>query len=312
LSEGNFTSGNFTSENKAAFRIQKTPDPSRPILLIVNFVTSKTRLEDSAEVNVNILDSAQRVHLLGLEIHNLTMAETLLAIGHIVERKRFAYAVTPNVDHIVKFRKSAQFRELYRKAELVVADGVPLIWASRMIGTPLKERINGTDLFERTCQLAAQRGYSVFLLGGSTRAASSACAQLSQRHPDLRIAGWDCPPFGFYKNAEQNKAIQERIRASGATILFVGLGAPQQEQWMCDCAEGSGVTFAIGVGVSFSFVGGLIPRAPLWMQRNGLEWLWRLVKEPRRLWKRYLVEDLQFFGMLLGAVLKRASSQRKA
>ena len=164
------------------------------------------------------------------------MDETLLAIGEIVERRRFAYAVTPNVDHTVKLRKSALFRELYSKASLVVADGVPLLWAARLLGTPLKERINGTDLFERTCEFAAQRGYSVFLLGGSPGAADSACAELVRRHPALKIAGCVCPPFGFYKHEAQNKAIQQTIQESGADILFVGLGAPQQEQWMCDFA----------------------------------------------------------------------------
>lgn len=241
----------------------------------------------------------------------MTMAETLVAIGEIVERKRFSYAVTPNVDHTVKFSKSAEFRELYAKADLVVADGVPLLWAARMLGTPLKGRVNGTDLFERTCEFAAQRGYSVFLLGGSPGAAGSACEQLQRRHLDLKIAGYECPHFGFYKSDEENKAIQSRIRESGADILFVGLGAPQQEQWMCDYGKGSGVSFAIGVGVSFSFVGGLIARAPLWMQRNGLEWLWRLGKEPRRLSRRYLLEDIPFFAILLRAVLKRASEALK-
>jgi N-acetylglucosaminyldiphosphoundecaprenol N-acetyl-beta-D-mannosaminyltransferase len=252
-----------------------------------------------------------RVHLLGLAIDNLTMDETLTAIGEIMERRQFAYAVTPNVDHTVKFRKSQAFRDLYAKATLVVADGVPLVWASRLLGTPLKQRINGTDLFEQACAFAAQRGYSVFLLGGSPGAAEAAARKLLVRHPDLKIAGWDCPAYGFYKSQEQNEAVQKMIRDSGAEILFVGLGAPQQEQWMCDCGAGTGAKFAIGVGVSFSFVGGLIPRAPLWMQRSSLEWLWRLGKEPRRLWRRYLLEDLPFFGMLLSAMLKR-TSQRQA
>lgn len=266
----------------------------------------------TAATSSDILASAERVRLLGVDIHNLTMAETLLAIGEIVDHRRFAYAVTPNVDHTVKLRKNAQFRNLYKKASLVVADGVPLLWAARLLGTPLKERINGTDLFERTCQFAAERGYSVFLLGGSLGSATSACAALMRRHPTLKIVGSECPPMGFYKDDQQNKAIQSSIRTSGADILFVGLGAPQQEQWMCDYAEASGVSFAIGVGVSFSFVGGLIPRAPIWMQRNGLEWLWRLAKEPRRLSKRYLLEDMPFFAILLRAILKRASEALKS
>jgi N-acetylglucosaminyldiphosphoundecaprenol N-acetyl-beta-D-mannosaminyltransferase len=282
-----------------------TPEWPRGNFLKVISIITKTNRENLSAASPNLLSSAKRVHLLGIDLDNLTMAETLVAVREIVERRQFSYAVTPNVDHTVKFSKSAEFRELYAKAALVVPDGVPLLWAARMLGTPLKERINGTDLFERTCELAAQQGYSVFLLGGSVGAASGACEKLSQRHPGLKIAGWDCPAFGFYKDPAQNQAVQEKIRESGADILFVGLGAPQQERWMYQYAEGSGVSFAIGVGVSFSFVGGLIPRAPLWMQRNGLEWLWRLGKEPRRLSRRYLLEDLPFFGMLLRALLKR-------
>jgi N-acetylglucosaminyldiphosphoundecaprenol N-acetyl-beta-D-mannosaminyltransferase len=259
-----------------------------------------------------ILESVERVHLFGLDIHDLTMDETLQAIGEIVERRRFVFAITPNVDHTMKYRKSAPFRELYKKAGLVVADGMPLLWAARMLGTPLKERISGVDLFQRCCAFAAERGYSVFLMGGSPGAAESACEKLLERHPQLKIAGWDCPPYGFVKEPEQNRAIQEKIRQSGADILFVGLGAPLQELWMSKFGPGTGVAFAVGVGVSFSFVGGLIPRAPEWMQRNGLEWLWRLEKEPRRLWKRYLVEALPFFAMLAQAVVKRKLARRAA
>lgn len=272
---------------------------------------NKTNPTITAGQSARVLESAQRVHLLGLDIHNFTMDETVLAIAEIVERRKFAFAVTPNVDHTMKLRKSAKFRELYAKAGLVVADGVPLIWASKLLGTPLKERICGADLFVRTCAMAVQNGYSVFLLGGSPGAAQLACQKLEAMFPALKIAGWDCPPFGFAKDPEQNKAIQKKIRDSRADILFVGLGAPLQEEWMGEYGEGSGAAFAIGVGVSFSFMGGVIKRAPLWMQRNGLEWLWRLLKEPRRLWKRYLVEALPFFGMLAHAMLKRTVPQRQ-
>jgi N-acetylglucosaminyldiphosphoundecaprenol N-acetyl-beta-D-mannosaminyltransferase len=272
----------------------------------------KTNPTIAAGQNACVLETAQHIHLLGLDIHNFTIDETLLAIAEIVERRKFAFAVTPNVDHTMKLRKSAKFRELYAKAGLVVADGMPLIWAAKLLGTPLKERISGADLFVRTCAMAAQNGYSVFLLGGSPGAAELACKNLETMFPILKVAGWDCPPFGFSKDQEQNIAIQKKIRDSGADILFVGLGAPLQEEWMCEYGQGSRVAFAIGVGVSFSFMGGVIKRAPLWMQRSGLEWLWRLLKEPRRLWKRYLVEALPFFGMLLHAMLKRTSPQRQA
>lgn len=248
---------------------------------------------------------AQRIDVLGVSIDNLTMVEALQRIAKVVDEGRFAYAVTPNVDHLIKLRQDARFRDVYKSADLVVADGVPLLWAARMLGAPLKERINGTDLFERTCELAAQRGYSVYLLGGSPGTAANACDRLLEKHPDLKVAGWCCPPPGFHEDETQNRALQESILRSRADILFVGLGAPKQENWMYSYAKGSGIAFAVGVGVSFSFVGGEIARAPVWMQRHGFEWLWRLAHEPRRLWRRYLVHDTAFLIMLLAAFLRK-------
>jgi N-acetylglucosaminyldiphosphoundecaprenol N-acetyl-beta-D-mannosaminyltransferase len=245
-----------------------------------------------------------RVSVLGISIDNCSMREALDKIETLVDKRQFSYAVTPNVDHILKVRNDPDFREVYEKADLVVTDGVPLLWASRMLGTPLPERINGTDLFERTCELAAQRGYSVYLLGGNPGTARNACKRLSARLPELRIAGWECPPYGFGGDVSENLKVQARIRESGADILFVGLGAPKQEEWIFTYGKGAGVAFAVGVGVSFSFVGGDIRRAPLWMQHGGLEWLWRLLKEPGRLWKRYLVDDVAFFHLLLVASAK--------
>ena len=266
------------------------------------FITNNVKLEYAAEARLTALrESAQRIHLLGLQIQQLTMAETLQAVGEFVESRRFGYGVTPNVDHTVKLRDNAQFRDLYKRASLVVADGVPGHGLRWLLGTPLKQRINGTDLFERTCQFAAERGYSVFLLG-KLEIATSACAELMRRHPTLKIVGSECPPMGFYKDDQQNKAIQGSIRTSGADILFV------------DCPHRSNgcaimprlrrlVCYWCWCVVQLCWWPYL--RAPVWMQRNGLEWLWRLAKEPRRLWKRYLLEDLPFFGQLLRAMLKR-------
>ena len=247
-----------------------------------------------------------RVSVLGVSIDNCRMQEALDRIARFVEQHRFAYAVTPNVDHIIKCRNDPEFRGIYESAHLVVADGVPLLWASRLLGSPLQERVNGTDLFVQTCGLAAQRGYSIYLLGGNPGAARNACTKLSVRFPGLKVAGWECPPYGFGGNASDNLKVQATILKSGADILFVGLGAPKQERWIFSYGRGTGVAFAIGVGCSFSFVAGEIRRAPLWMQRRGLEWLWRLFSEPRRLWRRYLVEDMVFFRLLLAESAKIA------
>ena len=240
-----------------------------------------------------------RVNILGLPIDNCTMDEALHKIVGYVEEHQFSFAATPNVDCVMKARKDPDLRNLYDKANLVVADGVPLLWASRLLGVPLQERVNGTDLFERTCELAAQRGYSVYLLGGNPGAARDASKRLSARLPGLRIAGWECPPYGFGQDVNENFKVQRRVRKSGAHILFLGFGTPKQEKWISKYGREAGVAFAVGVGISFSFVSGEIKRAPLWMQHVGLEWLWRLLKEPKRLWKRYLVEDIPFFYLLL-------------
>jgi N-acetylglucosaminyldiphosphoundecaprenol N-acetyl-beta-D-mannosaminyltransferase len=227
------------------------------------------------------------------------MEEVLDRIAAFVEERRFSYAVNPNVDHIIKLRNDPEFRKVYEDADLVVTDGVPLLWASRLLGVPLQERINGTDLFERTCELAAQRGYSIYLLGGNPGAAWGACKKLSARFPELKIAGWECHPYDFGGDVSENLEVQARILKSGADILFVGLGAPKQEKWIFSYGRRAGVAFGIGVGGSFSVVAGEVKRAPLWMQHRGFEWLWRLLKEPRRLWKRYLIEGMAFLRLLL-------------
>ncbi|HEX3744312.1 MAG TPA: WecB/TagA/CpsF family glycosyltransferase [Bryobacteraceae bacterium] len=227
------------------------------------------------------------------------MSETLDEIGRLIERKEFAFAVTPNVDHVMRHRRHQEFRNIYAAAQLVVPDGVPLLWASKLLGDSLKERVNGTDLFERTCSLAAERGYSVYLLGGNPGAAGRAGKRLLESNPGLRIAGWDCPPPGFQKDADSNARIVKKVRDSGADILFVALGSPKQEEWIYRFGRSTGAKFAVGIGISFSLVGGDIKRAPVFLQRAGLEWLWRLSREPARLWKRYLLDDMPFLGLVL-------------
>ena len=182
---------------------------------------------------------------------------------------------------------------------MVLTDGMPLIWASRLLTVPLKERITGVDLFQQACELAAERGYSVYLLGGSPGAAENACARLKSQHPRLKIAGWECHPYEFGNNPVENIQVQNRIRESGAEILFVGLGAPKQEKWISAYGRDAGVGFAIGVGGTFSVVAGEVRRAPVWMQRSGLEWFWRVLMEPRRLWKRYLMGGIIFSRLFI-------------
>jgi N-acetylglucosaminyldiphosphoundecaprenol N-acetyl-beta-D-mannosaminyltransferase len=208
----------------------------------------------------------------------------------------------------MKLRQDPEFRGIYDGAILRVPDGMPLVWAARLQGKPLLGRVNGTDLFERLAAHSAKQGWSIFLLGGAGDSAAQAAAELVRRDPELRIAGFSAPQMGFENDPEECRRIEELIRASKADILFVGVGAPKQERWIVRHGAACGVSFAIGVGVSFSFVAGTIPRAPLWMQVNGLEWLWRLAQEPGRLWKRYLIDDLPFLWLVTVESLRTRSS----
>ncbi len=246
----------------------------------------------------------ETIDILGVRITNVSLEEAVNCIEELSKNKTFSYTVTPNVDVIVKLQRDILFRRIYQEADLVVADGVPLLWAARFLGTPLKGRVNGTDLFERLVARAAKTGATVFLLGGEEGSAEQAADRLRKRHPDLQIAGWYCPPFGFEYDTEENGKILRLIGDAQPTYLFVGLGSPKQEKWITEHAVATCVRHAIGIGVSFSFVAGTIRRAPYWMQRSGLEWLWRLGAEPRRLWHRYLVDDPRFFWLVLNQKIR--------
>lgn len=254
----------------------------------------------------------RRTTILGVAIDAIEYDGVLAWVDAAVRSRQFGYVVTANVDHVMKLRSDEAFRQAYDGASLVVADGVPLLWAAALRGERLPGRVNGTELFERLAGHAAIKRYGLFLLGGTADAAARAAQRLVARHPLLRIAGTYAPPFGFEHDAASNAAIAAMIRASGAHILVAGLGAPKQEKWIAEHGPSTGVSFAVGVGISFSLVAGLVPRAPKWMQLHGLEWLWRLCAEPRRLWKRYLIDDLPFFFLVAHEMFARRSRQRHA
>lgn len=205
-----------------------------------------------------------------------------------------AYVVTPNAHHVVLLQNDVRFRKIYEQALLVVPDGVPLLWAAKILGQKLFGRVNGTDLLEVLCAKAAARGLRVFLLGGREGAADAAATILRNRHPALTICGTYCPRVGFESDPEENSKIVRTINESRADLLFVGLGAPKQEYWMFDNRDRLDVRVSLGIGVSFEFIAGVVKRAPRWMQSAGLEWLYRLCSEPKRLWKRYTVGNGKF------------------
>jgi N-acetylglucosaminyldiphosphoundecaprenol N-acetyl-beta-D-mannosaminyltransferase len=236
-----------------------------------------------------------RLSLFGIAIDNVTMAQAVNIVRELLRQgKARHYVVTPNTDHIVRLHKDAAFRKAYAGASLVLADGMPLIWASRALGRPLKARVTGADLLPAVGEMAAAAGKSLFILGGRPGIAERAARNLQARYPGLRIAGTYAPPMGFERDPAENQRIVERINRAQPDVLAIGLGAPKQELWIAAHHRKLEFGVALCIGAAIDFAAGALERAPLWMQEQGLEWLWRLAQEPGRLWKRYLVEDMAF------------------
>ena len=234
-----------------------------------------------------------RIKFMNTDIDNLTMAETLHEIDKLIQKKNCSYVVTPNVDHIVRLEKDEELQKVYKNASLILTDGKPLIWISKWYKTPIKEKISGSDLFPRVCQLAANKNYTMYLLGAAEGVADTAARNLMKKYPGLNIVGTYSPPFGFEKNEQEMNKIKTQIQDVHPDILIVGLGCPKQEKFMYYHCKELGVPISFGLGASIDFEAGNIKRAPKWMSNHGLEWLYRFSKEPKRLFKRYFVDDIK-------------------
>jgi N-acetylglucosaminyldiphosphoundecaprenol N-acetyl-beta-D-mannosaminyltransferase len=229
-----------------------------------------------------------RVRLGRLWVDVLSRREAVNRIGELVDRGQGARVFTPNLDHIVLVERRARFRGAYRRATLSLVDGMPLVWASRLLGHPLPERVSGADLIDPVCARAAARGWRVFLLGGGAGTAERAAARLIERH-GVNIVGCAAPRIDV-EHPERDGDVITAIRAARPDVLFVALGSPKQELWIDQSAAQLVPIVCIGVGAGLDFVAGTVSRAPAWIGRLGFEWLYRLLMEPRRLWRRYLVE----------------------
>ena len=241
------------------------------------------------------------VDLMGVELHAITESQAVQHIVAELDAGRGGMLVTPNLDHLHRSTKDLSFAALVAEADLVVADGMPLVWAAKVQDTPLPARVAGSDLIWSLSELAARRGKSIFLLGGSPGTADAAARVLGEKHPELKVAGTYCPPIGFDRDEQEVTNVARIVAEARPDIVFVALGSPKQERLICRIRQWLPHAWYLGVGISFSFVCGEVKRAPRWMQKSGLEWLHRLLQEPKRLFRRYIVVGIPFAGRLMAS-----------
>jgi N-acetylglucosaminyldiphosphoundecaprenol N-acetyl-beta-D-mannosaminyltransferase len=241
----------------------------------------------------------QRVAIAGLQFDRLDESG---AVEHIVRAAGLGqggWVATPNIDICRAARRDPARHALLAGASLVVPDGMPLLWAAKLRGDPLPERVTGSSMIFSLSESAARHGLSIYLLGGAPEVPERAGVELSRRYPGLVVAGANAPAVGFDATSEGVEAVRARLLAASPDIVFVGLGFPKQERLIAALAPSLPAAWFIACGAAIPFAAGAVPRAPVWAQKLGLEWAFRLLMEPRRLFRRYLVNDLPFAVMLL-------------
>lgn len=237
---------------------------------------------------------AHRVEILGCQVDNLTMNESLEKIETMILSRRPHQHVVVNADKIVKAHADPKIREIVNSCDMINADGMAVLWAAKMLGRPLKERVTGIDLFECLVEHAEAKGWRVYFLGARQAVLESLVGRFHARFPRLVVAGFR---NGYWRASEETSIVEE-IAQARADILFVAISSPKKEEFLNRYQKSMRVPFAMGVGGSFDVVAGLTKRAPRWMQDCGLEWFFRFLQEPRRMFHRYFVEDMSFFRLL--------------
>lgn len=239
------------------------------------------------------MSSLARTNILGVGVSALNMPLAVEIIAGWIERGERHYVCVTNVHVIMECARDPELRAQVNRAGLVTPDGMPLVWLSRRAGHTHVGRVYGPDLMLALCERSAQEGYRQFFYGGSPGVAEQLAQQMAARFPGLPVAGIGAPPFRDL-TPEERAAEVAMLNRSGADLLWVGLGAPRQERWMATRRPDLNIPVLIGVGAAFDFHTGRVPQAPRWMMRAGLEWLYRLAREPRRLWRRYLINNPWF------------------
>lgn len=230
-------------------------------------------------------------------IDNVSKAEAIHHIEYCIQNRIIGQVITPNVDQIVRIEWDDYFREICRNCELLLVDGHPLLWIAKWYDQPFKEKIPGSDLVPELCKLAVKKGYSIFLLGAAPGVAAKAADNLRKENPELRVAGVYSPPYGFENDSKEIEKINKMLYDSQADMLFVGMGVPKQDIFIYENMNKYKIPMSFSIGGTIDFLAGEQKRAPRWISSIGMEWLYRFFHDPKRMFKRYFVDDLLIFKL---------------
>ena len=236
--------------------------------------------------------------LLNTYINNVTMSETIEAIEHMIHKDGKSYVVAINVDVVMKIENDPYLKKIVDNADMVLVDGKPLVWISKWYNRPLKAKISGSDLVPILCEVASKKGYTIFIIGGKDGIAAQAKTRLENRYPNIRIVGTYAPPFGFEKDSNELNHINQMISDAKPDLLITCFGCPKQEKWIYENISKYNAKVSVCAGATVDFLAGNVKRAPRWMSEHGLEWFYRFLQEPKRMFKRYFVDDVKIIGLI--------------
>lgn len=237
--------------------------------------------------------------LLNTYVNDLSMDEVIQRIENLAREKKKSYIVPINVDVVLKIENNGKLKEVVSNAEMVLVDGKPLIWISGLLGRPVKHKISGSDLVPALCASIAGKGYTLFILGGKEGVAEQARMNMEKKYPGIQVIGTYAPPFGFEKNSVELRKINDMLNEKKPDILIACLGCPKQELWVYDNFTQYGATVSICAGATVDFMAGTKKRAPRWMRNVGLEWFFRFLQEPKRMFKRYFIDDIKILKLMI-------------
>ena len=236
--------------------------------------------------------------LLNTYVNNVSMSETLQEICRLVDEKKKSYVVAINVDVVMKIENDDYLKKITDEADLTLVDGKPLVWIAKWHKHPVKEKISGSDMVPELCRVAQQKGYSIYIIGGKDGIAEQAKSNLEHDLPGIKIVGTYAPPLGFEKDKDELLRINSKISEVHPDIVIACFGCPKQEKWIYENYKSYDAYVSVCAGATVDFLAGNVNRAPKWMADHGLEWLYRFTQEPKRLFKRYFVDDIKIIKLI--------------